>query len=1231
MSHTPSAPLLQLRSTRFTPLAFLGRGANGLVYRVRDEEMGVEVALKTLPVRAPEELYRLKREFRVLKDILHPNLVELYDLVVDEWECFFTMELIDGVTFIDYVRPAAGPGDAAPDGGAAHDRFLGAAAQLATGLEVLHADGKLHRDIKPSNILVSRTGRVVLLDFGLAVGTEPDGARDTLSAIVGTFAYMSPEAAWGQRVTPAADWYSVGVLFYEAVTGRLPFTGPPAKVLADKARATPPAPRAVTPGVPAAIDALVTALLDPEPGRRPTGGEVLARLRETATVGTPAGTGAAQWALATSADAPFVGRDGELGALGAALAAVGCREARIVEVEGVSGMGKSELVRRFLATVEVDPDAVVLAGRCHPQESVPYKALDTVVDRLSRVLMTHDPAAVAALVPRHAGALVRLFPVLARVPALAEWSGREEAGEPYEVRRRGFAALRELLARLGDRHRLVLWIDDLQWADTDSAVLLRELVRPPDPPLMLLILSYRTGEEHVDFTQAVRRAEADLPDRSLTRIRLGPLRACDTRTLVRRLAADPLEPQVAAISDECQGSPFLATQLARYLRTNPGLRSGSPGLATFVQDRAAQMPSPTRAVLELACIAARPIDRRILLTAAGIGERGRPLVTRLEREGLLRLTPRAGAAAVEAYHDRIRELIVHGLAADARRERHRQLAVTLEQEPAPDPEGLFRHYLGAGERSRAAGWAVRAAERAAAALAFHDAASLYGQALDLETWDESRTAHLQEQRADALVNAGRGGEAAPLYVAAARGRPPLEGLDLRRRAAEQFLVTGRIDAGIAELRALLHRLRLPYPASTGRTLLGLVSHLAQLSVRGLRFRRQDACQVQPAMLLRVDACNAAAKGLVQVDPLRGTYYSLMALLLALRAGEVWRIGRDLCLGSSGLIVAGGPFAPWGHRMLAEARRIAEETGDRHLLGITAITTGVVTILEGRWDDVRRLCDEGGQILTDHCRGVTWERDIGRMAAIRAQEERGAVHDLLHRVSEFQREAAELGDTYAEITARQYRAFWRLADDDPADARAQSRAALAMWTHSAYHLQHFYGLRLEAYCDLYEGRPEAAWTRLQEAWPMVCRSNLLRHPVVRVDADILQGRVALAMAASGGGTRAALRRATQAARALARSARPDARAHAHLLDAGAAALLGERVRARQVLETAAAAFDNAGVTLGAVYARHRLGELRGDADGRRLRTAADHSLRERTINNPDRWLTVHAPGFVSGTR
>ncbi|HYX40984.1 MAG TPA: serine/threonine-protein kinase, partial [Pyrinomonadaceae bacterium] len=298
---------------RFELRRRLGAGGMGVVYEAYDRERDRIVALKTLMRASADDLYRFKREFRALADVAHPNLVSLYELMSDGTSWFFTMELVRGVNFLDYVRERlAGASDQAthelptlnvfdhqtlaflnddvaaqcandseqwPDSARPAEQMLttcnlarlrAALRQLAAGINVLHETDQLHRDIKPSNVLVTPNGRVVLLDFGLITETTAPELR-AQRGLAGTPAYMSPEQVAQQPITKASDWYSVGVILYEALTGRLPFTGTVLDVLERKQQAEPPPPSALVPSVPANLDALCRDLLRREPTHRPTG------------------------------------------------------------------------------------------------------------------------------------------------------------------------------------------------------------------------------------------------------------------------------------------------------------------------------------------------------------------------------------------------------------------------------------------------------------------------------------------------------------------------------------------------------------------------------------------------------------------------------------------------------------------------------------------------------------------------------------------------------------------------------------------------------------------------------------------------------------------------------------------------------------------------------------------------------------------------------------------------
>ncbi|MFQ5789530.1 MAG: serine/threonine-protein kinase PknK, partial [Acidobacteriota bacterium] len=648
---------------RFSIERCLGAGAFGFVYEAFDRERNTRLALKRLRQTDAAALYRFKREFRALADLTHPNLVALYELLSDGEQWFFTMELLDGVSFLDYFRedmhvgsdldsssspaisahdidsrlrtmeaPASRPryaesqdGEVPPGlplGPYALARLRGVLRQLAEGLSALHEAGILHCDIKPSNVLVTGEGRVVLLDFGLVAELSPLEPKQS-THIVGTPAYMSPEQGAGLRTSEASDWYSVGVMLFEALTGRLPF---PATLEAfrDKQKTEAQAPSKLVPEVPGDLDALCRDLLRRDPSKRPHGREILRRLG-TASVVVSKPTSAVSTA---KLPAPFVGRETHLTSLHRAYQEMKRGRAVSVYVHGSSGMGKTALVRQFLERLQqIEKDAVVLTGRCYERESVPYKALDSLVDHLS-VYLKHLPiSAAAALLPRNVPALARVFPVLQRVEAVARARRRLlEIPDSQELRRRAFAGLRELLGRLSDRKPLVLFIDDMQWGDVDSAALLAELLRPPDPPALLLTGCYRSEEA---TTSPLLRKLLPLRGTSgwtphIYELLVGELAPGEARDLALNLLGEEQPASAAraeAIARESAGSPFFINELVQYTQAGGGLaergdqaqlpvdpETTEATLDDVIQTRVSRLPEEARRLLSVIAVAGRPLE-----------------------------------------------------------------------------------------------------------------------------------------------------------------------------------------------------------------------------------------------------------------------------------------------------------------------------------------------------------------------------------------------------------------------------------------------------------------------------------------------------------------------------------------------------------------------------------------------------------------------------------------------
>jgi len=1257
-------------NSRFALQRRLGEGAMGIVYLAHDVERGVPVALKTLSRLDAAGLSSLKNEFRSLSHVVHPNLVTLHELISEDGHWFLTMEVVSGVSFSVWVRTespaladsdtftAARLADTSPSRdevpktpvssgslGAALEtggegqpiprtrasapwcdlgRLRPALRQLVQGVLAIHAAGKLHRDLKPSNVLVTPAGRVVILDFGLAIAQDPRGARQ----VAGTPAYMAPEQISAGALTPASDWYAVGTMLYQALTGQLPFTGRPSTMLRTKLSGTPPPPSSLADGIPEDLELLCMDCLSRSPARRPSGSEILRRL--------DGGEARAETEPAAPDTSPFLGREEPLAQLHQAFESVRQGHRVTVYVSGRSGMGKTALIHHFLEELHGRRDTVVLAGRCYERESVPYKAWDSLVDALVARLDELPASQLAALLPENIHELARIFPVLRGLGALPEPPEQRALDEHRsESRQRAFDALKELLQRFAQQQRLVLHIDDLQWGDVDSARLMASLLSPPAPPLLLLC-SYRSEEEETsEFFQALQHLSES---RALN---LGELRRIEIDRLSveagSQLARTLLGPHGSSamelptrIAREADGSPFFISEFVRHVRARGEGASEAAlqglSLENVLLHRVHQLPEEVRRLLEILSVATRPFEQGLAASAAGLSSDTTTAFGVLRAEHFIRTHGARPRDLAEPYHDRIRETVTSALDEARLRDCHRCLAAVLESSEDTAPEMLAAHLEGAGETSRAVRYALLAAERAEAALAFERAAGLYRRALSWAAPDQE--AQLRLRLADALVNAGRGAEAAPLLLAAAEGRQAAEAIELRRRAAEQLLVSGHIDEGARVLRDVLTGVGVGYPKTTTRAILSLLVRLAHLRLRGTRFRERAAAEVPAEQLLRIDTCYSAGKGFVLVDPLYGFVFMTKELLLALESGEPRRVALGLCHYATNLGVQGKATEARAQGLLAQARDIGERLDDPFVLGTVESCQAAVEMCLGRWKVAAELATRARDIFRTRCTGASWEvhtgvvfRQVSLLWMGRLQEVTGLVHTQI-------RSALDRGDLYAATYSRLHTWYEPIAADDVARASAEMRETISRWSQHGFHLMHYWALYGEAHYELYAGDAVAARERLARAWPALKASNMLRIQFLRIFITLLRGNtaVAAAHARQGGDPQRLLRAAEEDAARLANEGTAWADATASLLRACIHGARGRPEEAVQHLDAAIHGFDAADMALHAACARRRKGQLLGGDAGRALVEAADALMGEQGIKNPARWTALHAPGF-----
>jgi hypothetical protein len=1083
-------PLHLVGTKRFELRQKLGGGAFGEVYDARDREHGTRVALKALKSSQPEWVYRFKREFRTTADLAHPNLVRLYELFSEGDSWYLTMELIEGVAFDRFVLHAP-------------ERLTSCFVQLALGIRELHRVGCLHRDLKPSNVLVEPTGRVVLLDYGLAINKR--SKHD--SAVAGTPPYMAPELGMRWSPSEASDWYAFGVMLYQCLTGVMPFTGSEMEMLARKTAGAPADPTTIVADCSPELAALAMRLLSRNPHDRPGADEVLRVL----------GADDSEVNLGGGAAIKLAGRERELAELEAALA-----ESRdhpvVVTLRGPPGMGKTSLVHAF-ADAARGRGARIYHGRCLELESVPFKGVDAAIDMLCVDLKREREVTLTDMAPGGAAALTQMFPVLKRVDAFARLRDSElSPRNPHERRQLGTRALRELLCRLSGDRPLIVFIDDLQWGDDDGVRLLLELLAPPAPS-MLMIAAYRDGAAGtapplVQFIDGVR--ERGCTHRELE---LGVL---DRAAIAELLAVTP----TAQLSEddalrESGGHPYLLSRLLEG-----GAQAGASGdVAVLLAGEIEQLEADARRLLEVISVAGGALPQQVAFAAAG-SRPDRALLDQLRRRKLLHAQRSTSDVYVEVYHDRVREVMLATLGDDARRALHLQLATTLEQLELGDAEALARHYREARVVDRALVWTRRAAEHATRALAFARAAALYAEAVTLPI-DEPTRLRLLEELATAYVQAGRREDAGATSLAAAALAERLGRVDhhaaLRARAGEQLLLAGKLDEGLELIRDALVEVGVTLPSSPAVAVAESFNIGGALATRGLRFERRAEADVDPALLQRVDLELQVARALTMTD-LRAPLMATRALYDALEAGEPRRVQRAAAYFAHSTS-ARAPRDELVVRAEALAHELAEQLGDDEAIAWADLATGyhalqceeLVESLEALERSERRFVALGPEVMREAAMARTASvivygnlcLDLHLARTLQA----GCIDDAIAR-----------GDVFNATWARFAACMLALAADDVSLARARLREARVTWSNATDSLFAASALSMEVIIALYDD-PASAWDTVVAIEPtfrslfssliplprqMWCRlaanSALAAHVAGRADRDETRRRI-----------------------------------------------------------------------------------------------------------------------------
>ncbi len=606
--------------------ARLGAGGMGQVYRAHDPRLERDVAIKVVNptlTRDRSAVDRFVREARTASRLNHPNIVTIHDIGETETGRFIVTELVEGRTVRDVVESRV-PWATAAD----------IVRQAARALAAAHAAGIVHRDVKPENLMVRGDGLVKVLDFGLARlmpardgDTERVTASGTAAGIVlGTLRYMAPEQAAGRPVESAADVFALGLVLYELLTTRHAFGHEVGwGVLGAIAReAAIPASR-LDPTLPAALDELLLKMLEKEPHKRPTASEVATHLEHIAGP-----VPAVRRELATVRSVPTpIGRGVELTMLRATFDGAASGVGQMVTVAGEPGIGKSTLIESFLVDLEREGLARVARGRCSERLAgaeayLPWlEALDHLVQgasgsEMARALRRLAPSWYAQIAPSES----------------AENTGAASApraASQERIKREAAAFLQEIASI----RPLVVFIDDVHWAD-ESTVDLLAYVAGRMPSLKLLVIATYRPSELALGGHPFGPLMLDLQSRQVCReIRLAFLTVSDVEAcLDREFPSHQFPSELGSLLHaRTEGSPLFVHGLLRDLRDRAlvatvdgawrlvgdlsAIGRGLPESVRGMIERAlARLDTPDRALLNVASVQGYSIDSGIVASAA---------------------------------------------------------------------------------------------------------------------------------------------------------------------------------------------------------------------------------------------------------------------------------------------------------------------------------------------------------------------------------------------------------------------------------------------------------------------------------------------------------------------------------------------------------------------------------------------------------------------------------------
>ncbi len=748
---------------------------NSLLCRAIDERTGEPVILKTSNEEAmsPKGLARLRNEYNILSKLKSEFVSVAVDLVKLDETFYLVLKYYSGVSLAEYIKGRR----------LATKEFLFLARAIVRALADIHKAGVIHKDLNPANIIYNpQMRKITIIDFGISV--ESSFERPLLidpGASEGTLSYISPEQTgrMNRSIDFRTDFYSLGVTFFEMLSGTRPFAAQsPAEMLYGLVARTPPTAKSVNPQVPQMLSALVSKLMEKMPEDRYRSAEgilfdldkCLAAFEALGEI-LPFELGQGDHAARLDIPHKLYGRETEIAALEEAYRRVVQGGKCAVFIGGQAGIGKTSLAGELHKLIAAS-NGIIIGGKYDQyQRNIPHHALFQVLGSLCDILLSESEDSVALWKERVAAALGEDAALLVdKVPRLALIAGRPRPLPeltPLEAGVRFRAAMQRLLAAVASPQRpLVIFLDDVHLASTGAMDILEQSILSADIAGMMIVCCYRDGDlddSHPMLLGLSKLRGLGAPVRQMTLSRL-------SEDAVRQMVADTFGAAPESIAELVQilyrktnGNPFYTRQFLMLCHIKGFIRFSKPlgrwewdlqairacpaeeNVVDFLIHNMEQLPTETVRLLSLGACAGRCFSAGLLIRLSGGEEEQvaaalRPAIASeiiypLESGG----GPEPAPGRFQFSHDRFQQAFYTILPEEERRRAHLALAQYCEQADAGECGGANRqfsiadHYFqafsiieSAEDKLRVAHLMLRAAQ-AASLLSAYDMALCYAE------------------------------------------------------------------------------------------------------------------------------------------------------------------------------------------------------------------------------------------------------------------------------------------------------------------------------------------------------------------------------------------------------------------------------------------------------------------------------------------------------------------------